>query len=404
MMNKKPLTTARIAYINLTGKPGRAIALIIVVSIMAFAMFGGIILSRSLDNGMISLDARLGADIALIPPGKELYYENMFLTGDPVHFHFESDIIQQISEVEGVAQITPQFHLATFATTPCCDIGVQLIGFDYDTDFVVTAWLSQFLDRQMSDGEAIIGRNVIVERDRPIMFFGHALNVVARLDRSGTGMDNAIFLNMNTARAIAHTAQLYGHIPYNVDTRYASSAILISVAFGYDVLDVASRIQWDFPGVGVVISQGIYYNMSANLRFFTTIINTVTIALAVLSVLLLAVMFAMTANSRKKEFAVLRILGASRTKLTGIVLMEALDVSICGAIAGSLLAAFVVFPFGIHIGVQLGVPLLLPTVWDSLLLLGLTLVLSVGIGSASSAYSAFKISRAEAYATLREGE
>ena len=71
MRKLKPLTTFRIAYNNLAGKPGRAVTLAAVVAIIAFAFFGGAVLSQSLYNGIRSLEARLGADIAVVPSGSE---------------------------------------------------------------------------------------------------------------------------------------------------------------------------------------------------------------------------------------------------------------------------------------------------------------------------------------------
>jgi len=403
-MKCKSLSTAQIALSNLCGNPGKTIALIVIVSIMAFALFGGAVLSRSLDNGLNSLGARLGADIAVVPPGSERYYESIILTGAPIHFYFYSNIEEQIAYISGVEQVTTQFHLATLATSPCCTIGVHIIGIDYSTDFVVTSWIAELLERQIGDGEVVAGRDVVFERDGTAMFFGHDLNVIARLERTATGMDNAIFLNMNTAREIARSAQHFGHIPEDVDTNHASSAILIRVAQGYDILDVASRIRANFPTVGIVISQGIYSNISLSLRLITGAISAITIVLVILVVLLLTILFYLVANGRKKEFAILRILGAPRKKLTAIVLTEAVDISLCGAIIGSLVAAIVFFPFGSQIGLHMGVPLLLPNILDSLRFLALTMILSVGVGSLSSAYTALKISRAETYATMREGE
>ncbi|MDR3020707.1 MAG: FtsX-like permease family protein, partial [Treponema sp.] len=140
------------------------------------------------------------------------------------------------------------------------------------------------------------------------------------------------------------------------------------------------------------------------LGFFTGIIRVITIILGILAVLILAVLFSMIANSRKKEFAVMRIVGATRKKLAGIVLSEALIVSLCGSILGSLIAALTVYPFGSYIGFTIGLPFLLPSLAETFGLIILGLIMSIIIGPLFASYSAFKISRAETYATMREGE
>jgi len=399
------LTTFGIAYKNLIGKPGRSVALVVVVSVMAFALFGGAILSQSLDNGIRSLEARLGADIAIVPQGNEADYESVILTGAvPVNLHFDSDIARQLSKVPGVSQVTVQFYLATLGEADCCSTITQIIGIDYYTDFVIQAWIAELLHRQIGDGEVIVGSNVIADQNNAVRFFDTPLAVAARLERTATGMDNTVFVNMTTARELAAISQSGGFAFEGVDVKNAISTVLVNIDPAYDVSAVADYIRTNIPNAGVVTSYGIYTSIATNLRFFTGIINAITISATVLAVIILALLFSLISGGRKKEFAVLRILGATRKKLASIVLMESIYISLCGAIFGIVLAAIVVFPFGRQIGLQMGMPLLLPPHWDSARLFVITLALSALVGSLASAYSAYKISRAETYATMREGE
>lgn len=400
----KPLTTTGIAYRNLLGKAGRTTALVLVVAIMAFALFGGSILSTSLENGLVSLEARLGADIAVVPPGSEAAYESVILAGAPMGFYFDQSVEQAVAAVPGVAEVTRQFYLATLADAECCSIQIQIVGIDYSTDFVVMPWIAHLLQRQIGAGEVIVGSDVNISRDNTVLFFDTEFTAAARLERTATGMDNTVYMNMDTAQALAHTAQSAGLALMGVDVDNAVSAVLLNLHPGYTPEEVAQQIQRDVPDVGTVVSAGIYASLAANLGFFTGMIHTITIVFGVLAVLILAVLFSLIASGRKKEFAVLRILGATRKKLGSIVLTEALGISLCGAVLGSAFAGLVVFPFGRHIGSQMGMPLLLPNLQDTMWLLAFSLVVSIAVGPLAAAYSAFKISRAETYATMREGE
>jgi len=400
----KSLTTSRLAYNNLCAKPGRTVSLVLVVLIMAFALFGGAVLSRSLDHGIHSLEARLGADIAVVPLGSERDYENVILAGNPVSFYFDRRIESHVASAPGVEQITTQLHLATLADAVCCTTTTQVIGIDYATDFVVMPWIAHFLQRQIDDGTVVVGSDVVVGRDNTITFFDVSLTVAARLERTATGMDSTVFVNMNTAHTLTQQAAEAGLDLGGPDIEHAASAILVRVHPDYDVDAVAASLRSALPDVGLVVSSAVFSNISANLNFFTGILHTITIVLAILSVLILAVLFSVIASGRKKEFAILRVLGATRKKLAGIVLTEALFVSLLGTVLGSLLAALLVFPFGRHIGMQMGMPLLLPDIWEALSLLAVASAASLAIGPLSAAYSAFRISQAETYATLREGE
>ncbi|MCL2404712.1 MAG: ABC transporter permease [Defluviitaleaceae bacterium] len=400
----KPLTTLRIAFNNLCGKPGRAVALVTIVAIMAFVLFGGAILSRGLDNGMRSLEARLGADIIIVPQDSEDDYESLIVDGEPTGFYLDMSVKDYISQMEGVGQVTSQFFLATLGGGSCCTASAQVIGIDYETDFVIMPWVSQLLNRNIGDGEVIVGSGVSINYDNTILLFDVLYPVAARLEHSSTGMDNTIYVSINTMRDMARDAQALGGFPYDVDIDRSVSAILVDVAPGYEINLVARVMRWDIPGISVVESYGIYTNVASGLRFITGVIGTISVVLGVTVIVVLFVLFSLTISGRKKEFAILRILGATRTKLAGIVLTEALDLSLLGAFLGCALSVLVVFPFGRHIGMQMGMPLLLPGVGDSLRLLAIALAVSVAVGPISSAYSAYKISRAETYATMREGE
>jgi putative ABC transport system permease protein len=120
--------------------------------------------------------------------------------------------------------------------------------------------------------------------------------------------------------------------------------------------------------------------------------------------IVLAAVFSGSIHERKKEFAVLRILGATRGKLTRIVLGESALAGASGGAAGIVLASLAVFPFSALISERLELPWLdAPLLRIILLGLG-SLVLSTLAGPLASLYAALRISRAETYFTLREGE
>jgi len=388
----------------LCGKPGRAAALIAVVAIMAFSLFGGMILSHSLENGIRSLEARLGADIAVVPSGCEADYESIILAGSPVNFHIDKSAEQRVLAIAGVEQATTQFYLATLADSFCCTTGIQIVGIDYDTDFVVRPWIAQLLHRNIGDGEVILGSDVTTESGDTIRFYDSVFYVAARLERTATGMDSTVYMNMAAARELARRAQSDGLALSGVDIDNVASTVLLRVGSGYEVDDVISGIRKSGLDVGVVESHGIYSSISSSLSSINGIIRAITLALGVITVMVLMVLFSVITSGRKKEFAILRVLGATRKKLGATVLAEALNISVCGAVLGCLLSTLVVFPFGRNIGMQMGMPLLLPSIIDTVMLLLIGLALSTMVGPLSSAYSAYRISRAETYATMREGE
>ena len=115
----KPLTTSKIARKNLAGNKGRTMALIIIVAIMAFATFGGLLLTQSLENGMSGLEARMGAEVTVVPLDGEDAYVSHHLGGMPVNIYLDEGIEAQIAAVQGVERVTSQLFLAAYPDADC---------------------------------------------------------------------------------------------------------------------------------------------------------------------------------------------------------------------------------------------------------------------------------------------
>ncbi|PYG88536.1 putative ABC transport system permease protein [Ruminiclostridium sufflavum DSM 19573] len=406
-MSDKPLSITRLSLYNLRGKAFRTGALIAVVLVLAFALFSGAVLSASLQNGLNSLKERLGADIAVVPLGYENSYQGIILSGEPVRFYFDRALEQQISKVDGVEQLTSQFYLSTLSAD-CCSVPVQIIGIDPETDFVTKPWISEVYREELKDRQAIVGADIAAGKDNKLTFYNHEFSVAARLEKTSTGMDNSVFVNIRAVKALAESAKKQGlgtnASVQEADLENSISSVLIKTERGYDTDQVVTNIRREVDGISMVKSKSIFSGFSENLGIIKAFIGIYSAALWILALLILAILFSAIISSRKKEFSVLRIMGTTRVKLVRAVLTEAMLVSIVGSLAGVSLAAVVIFPFSAYIGEQLGLPFLLPDIGGIFVYMISTLVLSSASGPLSAIYAAVKISRAETYITLREGE
>ena len=114
--------------------------------------------------------------------------------------------------------------------------------------------------------------------------------------------------------------------------------------------------------------------------------------------------FSLSANERKKEFAVYRALGASSKKLTSLVLTEISIICVAGGFAGTVASAIVVIPFTALIGRSLSLPFLLPV---APVIIGtgfLSVAVSAFIGPLSAAREVIRLNKREVYLTIKEGE
>jgi putative ABC transport system permease protein len=401
---EQALTINRLSRQNLKRKPVRTYALIMIVAILAFVLFGGNVLSLSLKNGLSSVKARLGADLIIVPLGCEAKQKAILLAGEPSYFYFDKEIVAKLQDIEGIASLSVQFYL-TSLNASCCSIPVQIIGFDPTTDFSIRPWINEAVGGDIDKGALVIGSDILLEANEKIIFFDKEYPVAARLDKTGTGLDTSVFADLETIQELFLQAKSKGlNFLKGTDPASSISSVLIKTEDGYDVEQLVTNIRRAVDGIQIVKTQGLITGISKSLGSFINIFRIFAFTILGVTLLILSVIFSATANERKKEFATLRILGATGKRLAGMILLESLYISGIGGMIGIVLAAAVVFPFNVYIGDRLGLPYLMPSLLWILAVLAVTILVAAAAGPISSAYSVFKISRSQTYITLREGE
>jgi putative ABC transport system permease protein len=403
-MKKRKWDTGALSLENLKAKPVRTACLAVVAAVLAFTLFGGSLLALNLRQGLAVMTKRFGADLMVVPQGAGEKAEAVLLNGGEHYFYFDSGVLDTIAGTKGVSRVSPQFFLASLSTE-CCDAAVRLIAYDPATDFVVQPWIAEKHRAAVEDGQVVTGSRIVLRSNGAIQLFNHEYPVAAQLSSSASALDTSIFMTMNTMRQLidrAH-AEKYNFLADKYGDN-AISAVLAKVDPPENPALVAYTIRRDLGDVDVLVSQGIFSAIAATLSGLVSYIHVFSAVLWGLAVIVLAAVFSGTIHERKKEFALLRILGATKRKLVGIVLGESALAGIAGGAAGILLASLVIFPFSTLIGERLELPYLdAPFLTIIPLVLG-SLFLSTLAPGVASLYSAFRISRAETYFTMREGE
>lgn len=405
-MQEKALSTHRLSLLNLQRKPFRTWALIAVVAVLSFVLFGGSIMTMSMENGIKGLEDRLGADIVVVPEGYDQEFQGVMIQGEPVYFFMDKDVLEKVRSCEAVEVASPQFYLASL-NAECCGDSVPIIGFEPETDFTVQPWISEQYSKGLNYGEVIIGDDINVEEDGTILFFGKNYKVASRLERTGSGgVDVSCFVTMDTIADLYADAKEKGaYFKEGVTYENSVSSIMVRVKEGYTLNQAMVQIRKATEGsVEIVQTQSLINSVGGSLGGVVSYLYVIAIVFWVLAVVLLSIVFSVTANERKKEFALFRILGATRKRLSNLILTEAFYISLSGGVLGIALAALIVFPFSTYIGDQMGIPYLQPEMGSILLIFVISFVLSASVGPLASAHSARKISRAETYHTMREGE
>ena len=398
------LSTFGIARRNLQRRPWRSFCLIMTILLFSFFLFAGSVLSLSLSRGAESTANRLGADIMLVPEGFDPHVDSILLSGKPSNFYLPADAMESLKSMEediGIAQMSPQTFLATLNAS-CCSYPVQLVGLDYDTDFIVKPWMENTLGRRLHDGEIIVGHHVSGWPGETITFFGKNLTVAGRLEQTGMGFDAMVFMNRATIAMLSREAERILGRPLNNDGSL-TSVIMVKLRPGYDSVAAAVELNraLNSKGIYALFSKKFVNSISSSLITVSWIIRGGLFLLWVLAVLVVALIFALTMAERRREMGILRALGASRGKLLGLSLSEAFLISVYGAVLGIVLGGVLVLVGSPLIRSALRLPSLLPSFAGlSLLAIG-SAGASVLTGVFAAAFSVVRASCVDVYEMLR---
>ena len=393
-----------LAIKNLIRKPGRTAALAMLTAFLALAVFGGSVVVLSLRSGLNSLEARLGADIIVVPSEAQskVSFQNMFLQGTTGAFYMDASALDKALEVEGVEKAAPQTFLASLKAD-CCSIKIQVIGIDPVRDFTVQPWISRSLTRELGDMDVAVGCKVEADVGEIIRIYEQRCKVVARLEATGTGLDTAVYCNMDTMHELLKAAEEKG-VSHRIDSGDdVISALYIKVKDGRDIDLVNSQLNGHIRKAAAVRTRSMITGVSDSLAGVSRTITGLITAVWALAFVILLLAFALIIRERSREFAVLRLVGASRSMLSRMVLLES---SLCGLLGGLIgvgLAVLLLFPFAQLIETTLNLPYLMPNAGTVLLLaLGMVL-LSVLVAALSSVMAAYRLSRVDPGMALREG-
>ena len=389
---------------NIRKRPYRSFCLMLAAVIGSYALFVGMSLKASLNNGINRMQERMGADLMIVPETSEIEARNILLTGEPEFFYMDASVASVAADVEGVECSTSQFYF-TSLSSECCSTRVQLIAFDPDTDFVIGPWISEKATSGVSDGSVIIGSEVTPLSNGKVKFYGNEYSVAGKLGETASGLDHSVFMSRATMHEILNDAKDKGYQFLNPeDDGSFVSTVLIRVNEGADITAVEKEIFKKTSGIKFIETDKLINDVSLKLGSVEKIINITLTVLLVFSFLTMILFFSVIFHERKKEFAVLRILGTSSDRICLFSLTEGITVGAAGGIAGLILGILTVFPFNHYIENSLDVPYLMPAAITVIFYGILGVLVTTLFGSLSSFLSTLSLAHAETYYTMRAGE
>ncbi len=390
---------------NLLRHPGRTAALTVLVAFLALSLFAGSVIVMSLNNGLSSLENRLGADLIVVPAAArgKVDPEKIWLQGTTGYYYMNASKLEEIRGMDGVAQASGQVYLASLRAD-CCSMPIQVIGFDPATDFTIRPWIGERLKADLGPLEVVVGSRVNAGVNETLRIYGESCLVVARLDPTGTGLDTAVYCTADTMATLLQAARDLNHeLKIDGDPARVVSAIYVKAAPG-EAERLETRIkQTRNPKVTVIRARTVTSGVERSLGGVAHTVTVLIVCVWILALILLTAAFLLLGGERRREFAALRALGMSRGGLAGLALKEAWLVSFFGGLIGIGLALLFLLPFSGLIESALGLPFLRPG-WQTLLVLAAAALLAVcAAGPLASVLSACRLSRVDISTIMREG-
>ncbi|MFH7319111.1 ABC transporter permease [Desulfurivibrio sp. D14AmB] len=320
-----------VALKNLRRKPVRTLVLVCAIALFVALLVFAASFSISITSTIDRVSQRLGADIIAVPVGARTEAQEFLLEARNRSFYMPSELLAEVKGIEGVRDVTHQTYISSIDGL-CCDvIPTGIVAFDPATDFIVKPWLNRAIGRELLPGEAIAGAGTAENLGLGLLnveatLFNQRFTIVGELEATGTGLDNALFMTVDSLQKIIDGG-------YSPLAQGQISVIFIRLEEGLDPDYMGRVIEGQIYNVDVVTRS------SMGVRWLNTLadinrIFLVTISLSsMLTIFLVWSIFTAMAGERAREIGIMRAIGARQAQVAKLFFLE---IGLLGAV-GSLL-------------------------------------------------------------------
>jgi putative ABC transport system permease protein len=342
-------TLSSMAFRNLRRRPLRTGILVAALSLMVAALVFALSFVTRVNSSIKLTSDRLGADLLIVPTGARGGAEDILVENRATSFYMNKSFVDRIKNIKGIDKVSAQTYLVTL-TGLCCSVpSSMVVAFNQETDFIVTPWLKEKLGRKLRKGEAIVGSesayNInlgMVEMEAKL--FGSVFSMVGVLDKTGSGLDTAVFISDENIEEIIKNS--------DADIKPDQiSVIFAKLKKGADPYTVMSEIENNIIELDVVMRKDIGKSLITTLGDISKIFYLTMVLSTVLSLFLVWAIFTAIANERAREVGIMRALGAKEKHVVKLFLFEVLVLgavgSIVGIVAGTTLTLIMAQSFSI---------------------------------------------------------
>ena len=389
---------------GISGRAYRSCLIAGCILVLAAFLMSATLLSKSIGHSLQVGTERLGADIVVVPADKAMETRRALLLGKTVFGAWmPADNVDRIARVEGVTKVSPQLYLGTLSGVACCTAWEMfMIAFDPQTDFTIIPWLRKKSDKPLGPRDVIGGDWVFVpEETGKILLYGVKVDLAAKLEPTGMGMDQTMFITFDTAREIAKESITTAARPLKIPEGQIS-AVQVKVRAAAAIDEVAQRIMRAAPGTYAITSLELTRAVHRQTKGLFRMLFLGLILVWVLAVVLCGLVFSLMVNERRREIGLLRAIGANRNFIFRLFLTESVALGLGGGIIGVVFATVFVRLFRMYLMISAEVPLLIPPLPSLLGFMLACLVVVLILSLPALIFPAMRARRVDPAAAMRE--
>ena len=333
---------ASLALQNLGRRRARSFLLIAAVAVASGVVFTGATLMRSIDRSMEIGFTRLGADMMVAPEGALTNITAALLTVEPTDLVLDADLFAKAG-IAAVRRAAPQ----KIARVEHSGVGshhesADLIGFDPALDFTIRPWLVEKLNRDLQPGDVILGAGRDAPLGSQLLIFGKPHIVYGRLGRTGVGThERGVFMTFQTFDALAEA--MGGHAGHGSNGPLAVlqpgkvSGFLVELAPGAAPLQARFALLSSLKGIKVVTGDTTMSGIRQGLAALLDGILMLSVLMFASMALMVSVLFSAIVTERRGELGLLKSIGARRSQIVGMMVIEAVIATGVGGALGVVL-------------------------------------------------------------------
>lgn len=383
------LSLRRVPLMTIRAHPVRSLIIAVLALAQAACLFGGFILVGAMRAELTLAERRLGADLVVYPTAclNQVEKKRLLMLGTPVGCHQPRSALARMSSNEDIAAVSYQLYVSE---TLADGSTRWIVGFEPETDFALSPWIAEGDGTSLPRGSVLVGSAVPGADGQSLSVFGRERPIGAHLLATGSELDDAVFVSMDTLTDMMADARAAGQdIDASLDPRTDYSAALVRASDSDAIESVTNWINLYVRKVSAVHATEALVGAASGIRAHRGVAIGVLGAtwLVLLGALIIVQVSLM--NERLQELAVWRSIGASRSIMSRVMLSESALLHVAGALVGVCLAALTVPLVGDGSLVE---ALAAPA--TSLPLAGLSIVAVTCVGVAGTRLAIARVSRA----------